>query len=263
MMNNKERLKEFAASIGVSETGAAPLGSRSAFVCLFPYFGGYEKGNLSVYAYSTDYHAVTKAKLGEICRFLKTELSAEEAEGFSDIGPSVDKDLAFRAGLGFYGKNTLMINPRLGSYFFIGYVLTDVFLEPDKPLSMDCGLCGRCVCACPGNALENGFDISRCASAINQKKGVLSEEETEILKRAGYAFGCDICQKVCPHNQDPPPPMEEFTKNRIFNLTEDMLEGLSNREFKEKYGGYAFAWRGKNVLLRNIRLLEQEKRGLC
>lgn len=251
----KQEIKNFAASIGIEETGVTELDGKTAFVCLFPYFSGYENGNLSVYAYSTDYHIVTRRKLNQICEFMRG-LGAEYAEGFADIGPSVDKDLAYSAGLGFYGRNTLMINPRLGSYFFIGYVLTDLPLEPDSPLGRSCLGCGRCAAACPGGALKDGFDISRCASAVNQKKGGLSEEETELVRRAGYAFGCDICQKVCPHNQNPPPPMPEFLENRVFNLTEEMFADLSNREFKEKYGSYAFAWRGKNVLLRNIRILK-------
>ncbi len=252
----KSRLKTFAAGIGIDETGVTQMNGKTAFVCLFPYFSGYEDGNLSVYAYSTDYHIVTRRKLKQICEFLFSA-GASYAEGFADIGPSVDKNLAYAAGLGFYGRNTLMINPRLGSYFFIGYVLTDLPLEPDSPLEQGCAGCERCVEACPGGALNGGFDITRCASAVNQKKGELSDEEAELVRRAGYAFGCDICQRVCPHNQNPPPPMPEFLENRIFNLTEDMFSGVSNREFKEKYGSYAFAWRGKNVLLRNIRILNK------
>lgn len=256
----KNKIKEFALSLGISETGVTDLNGKTAFVCLFPYFTGYEKGNLSVYCYSTDYHLVVKNKLEQICRFILENTDAACAQGFADIGPEVDKNLAYAAGLGFYGKNTLMINPRLGSYFFIGYVLTDLPLEKDAPLQEKCASCGRCIAACPGNALENGFCIERCASAINQKKGTLTHEEIQIMRKSGYAFGCDICQRVCPHNLSPAPPMEEFTVNRIFNLTRDMLCGLSNREFKEKYGSYAFSWRGKNILLRNIEILSQEER---
>ncbi len=251
----KQQIKAFAAKLGITETGVTQYGGKTAFVCLFPYFSGYENGNLSVYAYSTDYHLVTREKLGKICEYILAETDATCAEGFADIGPEIDKDLAFHAGLGFYGKNTLMINPRLGSYFFIGYVLTDLYMEPDLPLDTGCLGCGRCIAACPGNALDGGFNIDRCASAVSQKKGALSPDEEALIRRSGCAFGCDICQKVCPHNQNPPAPMPEFSENRIFNLTEDMLAPLSNREFKEKYGRYAFAWRGKAVLLRNIRIL--------
>ncbi len=253
----KQRLKDFAASIGINETGVTSFDGKTAFVCLFPYFSGYGEGNLSVYAYSADYHAVARKKLGQICEFILANTSAKEAECFADIGPSVDKNLAYSAGLGFYGKNTLIINPRLGSYFFIGYVLTDLPLEEDKPLPDTCLGCGRCVSACPGNALDGGFKLERCASHINQKKGELTDGEKAILRSSGYAFGCDICQRVCPHNRELPSPMPEFLENRIYNLSEDMFVGLSNKEFKERYGGYAFSWRGKGVLLRNISVLNE------
>ncbi len=177
----KTQIINFARSIGISEIGFTTLDNKTAIVCLFPYFEDYHEGNLSAYAYSTDYHIVTKEKLGLICEYILKNTSATEAEGFADIGPSVDKDLCYWAGLGFYGKNTLMINPRLGSYFFIGYVLTDLALEPDSPMTGSCIGCGKCVAACPGNALENGFDLSRCVSAINQKKGTLTAEEEGLI----------------------------------------------------------------------------------
>lgn len=253
----KQKLKAYAASLGITETGVAAYGGSTAFVCLFPYFSGKEEGNLSVYAYSRDYHIVVKEKLGRICDFLISECGAERAEAFADIGPAVDKNLAYHAGLGFYGKNTLMINPRLGSFFFIGYVLTDLVMECDKPLEGGCLGCGRCVRACPGGALDGGFHEERCASALTQKKGELTEDERAIIRRAGCVFGCDVCQLVCPHNAAPPPPMPEFLENRIFNLRRDMLDGLSNREFREKFGDRAFAWRGKAVLMRNLGILEK------
>ncbi len=253
----KRKLKAFAASLGITETGVTTYGGRTAFVCLFPYFAGKEEGNLSVYAYSRDYHAIIREKLAHICDFLLTDCGAAYAEGFADIGPAVDKSLAYCAGLGFYGRNTLMINPRLGSFFFIGYVLTDLPMESDKPLGGKCLGCGRCAEACPGKALDEGFHAERCASALTQKKGPLTEDEREIIRRSGCVFGCDICQLVCPHNSAPPQPMPEFLKDRICNLTHDMLKGLSNREFRDKFGGRAFAWRGKAVLLRNLDILEK------
>lgn len=253
----KNKIKEFIKTLGINEVGITDLNGKTAIVCLFPYFSGYEEGNLSVYCYSTDYHIITKEKLNLICRFLLSKTNATYAEGFADIGPEVDKNLAYASGLGFYGKNTLLINTRLGSYFFIGYVLTDLELEHDEPLNQTCLSCGKCINSCPGNALKDGFNTPRCASAINQKKGELKQWEIEIMRASGYAFGCDICQKVCPHNQNPPAPMAEFLENRIFNLTRDMFEGLSNKEFKAKYGSYAFSWRGKNILLRNIEILNE------
>lgn len=253
----KNKIKDFAAGLGIRETGVAAYEDKTAVVCLFPYFSGYHPGNLSVYAYSLDYHKIVGDKLRLLSDFLM-ENGASRAEGYADIGPKIDKALARRAGLGFYGKNNLLINPRLGSYFFIGYVLTDLTLEPDTPLNMSCLGCGRCVAACPGGALDRGFDPNRCVSALTQKRDELTADEQGLIKRAGYAFGCDICQKVCPHNSIDHSPMPEFCEGQIFNLTADMLEGLSNRGFREKFGRYAFAWRGKTVLLRNIGILNEK-----
>ena len=251
----KEKIKRRARELGIREVGFAEYMGRSA-VCLFPYFSGYEPGNLSVYAYSLDYHVIVRDKLKQLGNYL-SEIGAETVEGFVDIGPEVDKNLAYHAGLGFYGRNSLLINPRLGSYFFIGYILTDLKLEPDRPMEASCKGCGRCAAACPGGALDSGFNAEHCVSAITQKKGELTPEEKALIKKAGYVFGCDICQKVCPHNDIDFEPMPEFTQNQIFNLKSEMFDGLSKREFKEKFGGYAFAWRGKAVLLRNLKILEE------
>lgn len=250
----RDKIKSFAAGLGIKEVGFTEYNGKTAVVCLFPYFSEYHPGNLSVYAYSLDYHKIIKEKLGLLGEFIINN-GASEAESYADIGPEIDKNLAWLAGLGFYGKNSLLINPRLGSYFFIGYILTDLKTETDGPLDMKCQDCGRCVAACPGGALDTGFDPSRCVSALTQKKGELTADEQELIKKAGYAFGCDICQKVCPHNAIEFSPMPEFSTDRIFNLTADMFDGLSNRDFKEKYGKYAFAWRGKSVLIRNIEIL--------
>ncbi len=253
----KDRIRSFAAGLGINEVGFTEFRDKTAVVCLFPYFSGYFPGNLSVYAYSLDYHCILRDKLNLLSNYLLAN-GAAEAAGYADIGPEIDKDLAYHAGLGFYGKNSLLINPRLGSYFFIGYVLTDLKLEPDKPMDGACLSCGRCVSACPGGALSSGFNKERCVSALTQKKGDLTGAERSLIKKAGYVFGCDICQKVCPHNDIAFSPMPEFTTDRITSLTADMLEGLSNRAFREKYGRYAFAWRGKAVLLRNIKILDEE-----
>ncbi len=253
----KEKIRLRANELGIKEVGFTEYSGKSAVVCLFPYFSGYETGNLSVYAYSPDYHVIVRDKLKQLGNFL-SENGAETVEGFVDIGPEVDKNLAYQAGLGFFGRNSLLINPRLGSYFFIGYVLTDLKLEPDKPAGTCCKGCGRCAAACPGGALDGGFNAERCVSAITQKKSELTPKEKALIKKADYVFGCDICQKVCPHNNIDFEPMPEFTHDRIFDLKAEMLDGLSNREFKEKFGGYAFAWRGKGVLLRNLKILDEE-----
>lgn len=251
----KTKIFNYIYSLGIEKCGVAPCGEKYAVVCLFPYFGGYREGNLSLYTHSCDYHTIVGKKLKKICDFIHTLSPEAECECFCDIGPEIDRHLAYLAGLGFYGENTMLINDDFGSYFFIGYVLTNLSLSLDAPLKKTCLKCGKCKEACPGGALSDSFNIEKCASHISQKKGKLTNEETEILKKSSLIFGCDICQRVCPHNNITPRPMAEFTEDIISSLTLSDLEGLSNKEFANKYKNRAFSWRGKKVLERNIDIL--------
>ncbi len=255
--NMNKEIENFLKSIGILKAGFCECENKSAIVCLFPYYTEGE-GNLSVYARSLDYHKVVKEKLYEIENFLKTNLNAKYTESYSDIGPEREKVLAKNAGLGFLGKNSLIISPEGGSFFFIGYVLCDLKLEYDKPIKTDCKDCDLCQRFCVGKALTNdGFNINLCASAISQKKGDLTEEEIKILKKSKKIFGCDMCQTVCPYNKVPLKAIEEFTKDLIFSLKKEDIEGLSEKAFREKYKDRAFIWRGKRVIERNLNILEK------
>lgn len=252
----KKKIIDFTASISIEKCGVSEYDGKSAVVCLFPYFSEYREGNLSLYAHSLDYHKIISEKLDLLSRFIKGIDPSCSTQSFCDIGPSVDRLLAYRAGLGFYGKNGMLINDEYGSFFFIGYVLCDLKLTPDLPLEHECIGCGKCFVACPGGAIsENGIDISKCASHISQKKGILTKEEEDILKKSGLIFGCDACQKVCPHNKGVPCAMTEFTENLMPDISLDDIKDLSNRQFLEMYANRAFSWRGKNLLERNIKLL--------
>ncbi len=256
----KNKIFDFIHSIGIEKCGVAKYDNKSAIVCLFPYFCGNDEGNLSLYARGYDYHSVIKEKLSLVTDYIKALLTDAVCEIFADIGPEVDRHLAYEAGLGFYGKNRMLINDDFGSYFFIGYILTDLPLESDKPLNKSCMGCNKCIESCVGSALGEGFQLERCASHISQKKGTLTESEIAILKKSNLIFGCDMCQRVCPHNNITPHPMKEFTEDMIYSLYMDDIENLSNKEFLSKYKNRAFSWRGKNVLLRNINILESGKR---
>lgn len=256
-MAMKDKIFNFIHSLGIEKCGVARYGENSAVVCLFPYYCGESDGNLSLYTRSLDYHLVIKKKLSPVCDFIRTLMSDAECEIFADTGPEVDRQLAYEAGLGFYGKNKMLINDDFGSYFFIGYILCNLNLTPDTPLQKTCMGCNRCMENCPGGALGKDFDINRCASHISQKKGNLTESEIAILKKSSLVFGCDICQRICPHNNITPKPMEDFTKDLIDNINLSDLESLSNREFMKKYKNRAFSWRGKGVLERNIKVTER------
>ena len=231
--------------------------AKSIIVCLFSYNVKInEKSNISSYAYGTDYHIVVKKKLERLSEILTD--NGFSAQCYTDTGALSDRYLAFNAGLGFYGKNGMLINHKLGSRFFIGHIITDCMLDADKPVdNYMCMGCGKCIDACPSGAIKDGFlfDEKLCASYITQKKGELSDREQDIIKKSGYIWGCDICQNVCPYNSNPlKTSIEEFKENLIYNL--DIDENMSNREFKRLYGDRAFSWRGKNILIRNADLLK-------
>lgn len=253
----KNKIFNFIHSLGIEKCGTARYGEKSAIVCLFPYFCGDSEGNLSLYARGLDYHLVIKEKLSPVCDFIRTIAPDVECQIFADIGPEVDRQLAYEAGLGFYGKNQMLINDDFGSYFFIGYILCDLALAADTPLQKTCMGCNLCIENCPGGALGESFDINKCASHISQKKGDLTENEIAILKKSGLVFGCDMCQRVCSHNNITLKPLKEFTKDLIDSISLSDLDGLSNREFGKKYKNRAFSWRGKGVLERNIKFIEE------
>lgn len=239
---------------------------RSIVVVLFPYYAGEKEGNLSLYCRGLDYHVVTKRYLEPVAKTLQTYMGSElRCEIYADTGPLADRYLALRAGLGFIGRNQMLIHPRYGSYFFIAYMTFNAAFEADEPLQKgpsECMNCGRCISSCPGKALQldGSFRAERCRSGITQKKGELQPWEMEIFYRDALIFGCDVCQQVCPHNQKLPlSPIPEFTENRIDVLTEEDLKGLSKKQFLQKYPDRAFTWRGPEVLRRNIRWMNEKK----
>ncbi len=228
--------------------------AKSIIVCLFPYYTGEDdNSNISKYARIPDYHKIAKDKLTEICKFIKKETSDVKTECLADTGVLHDRHLAYLAGLGIVGKNTLLINEKYGTYFFIGYIITDLELEYDKPQSSNCKMCNRCKNACPGQALDGEFlDCEKCVSYITQLKEI-TEEQREILKKQDKIYGCDKCQEVCPHNENPIlTPIKEFYKKRVVNIDKNELLNMSNKEFKEKYGDFPFSWRKKCVILKNF-----------
>ena len=166
-------------------------------------------GIVARYALSRDYHRVLKAKLLELLRWMERESGTrlDAARAYVDTGPVFERELAERAGLGWFGRNTMLINPGIGSYFFLAALLVEVELEPDAPFAVDrCGTCSRCVDACPTGALlgrdANGapvMDATRCISYLTiEQRGAIPEELRPLI--GNRIYGCDICQEVCPWN---------------------------------------------------------------
>jgi len=158
------------------------------------------------YAVGKDYHLVMKEKLLELANFLKSEHPNANFYVGVDSSPIPERALALKSGIGFLGKNSMVIKPGLGSYFFIGVILTTKEFLPDQALSWNCGECRLCIDACPTQAIiSNGVvDARRCLSyqTIEQKTPMTAEQ---IEKNRGWLFGCDICQEACPYNHDNTP----------------------------------------------------------
>ncbi len=236
---------------------------RSALVILFPYKPeAEEEGNIALYARAMDYHKINHQYLAKLITAMKAAYPAEEFLPLVDTSPLVDRYLAYQAGLGFFGKNHCLIHPRYGSYVTIGSILTTLALPADAPLSLSCGDCHICMSRCPGRAIsETRLSPWHCKSYISQKKEDLTEEEIRILTATPYIFGCDECQAHCPYNLSAlPSPLPEIKENRIASLSLETLQQISNRAFDKTYRAYAFAWRGRKVLLRNAELIEKKLR---
>lgn len=203
------------------------------------------RGRISIGAMKKDYHIIIEEKLN----FIKDSLNLN-GDAFVDKGYLVDREVALRCGLGRRGKNGILINEKLGSIIFIGYLLVDEVLTPTKPLPEKdiCGDCDICVKACPGNAiLKDRLNYQTCKSYLTQCKTLTLESEKTLIGRQIY--GCDICQLCCPHNEnkyyDPIDDIEVF-----FPDLEKLLF-ISNKEFEQTYKKTAAGWRGKKLLQRN------------
>ncbi|MCR4341652.1 MAG: tRNA epoxyqueuosine(34) reductase QueG [Gemmatimonadaceae bacterium] len=176
---------------------------KSAVVVGMNYGGKAPPGPVARYARGDDYHDVMTARLRELHAWLQTELGRDIAgKAYVDTGPILERDLARKAGLGWFGKNTMLLNPEIGSFFFLGALLLDLELEPDAPFEADrCGTCTRCLDACPTDAFvaPRVLDATRCISylTIELKTEIPSEFHGAIGENI---YGCDICQDVCPWN---------------------------------------------------------------
>jgi epoxyqueuosine reductase len=164
------------------------------------------KGRVALYARGRDYHVVLRSLLGQLVTQLAQQLGETfEHRKFVDTGPLLERELAAAAGLGWIGKNTLLLHERLGSYLFLGEVITTLELVPDKPEVDRCGGCTRCLDGCPTHAFPAPYqlDASRCISYLTiEHRAHVPEELHEPI--SDWVYGCDVCQQVCPFNRHPP-----------------------------------------------------------
>ena len=251
------RLLPFLSTDALEKVEALCPRPKTVLAAAFPYYAGERPGNLSLYARGEDYHAVVVRRLNTVCEALTEQYPGESFFPSADNSPLPEREAAWLAGIGLRGASGLLILPPYGTYVFLGTILTGAALElPERSPAPDCPRCGACRAACPAGAMgEGGPDVSRCLSELTQKKGALTGEEEARLKAHPLIWGCDFCQRACPFNAAPAlSPLPEFSTDLVDSLENADLEGLTNRTFREKYGGRAFAWRGPGPLRRNLEL---------
>lgn len=213
---------------------------------------------ISTYAYGRDYHFVIKEKLAELLSFIRAEIGEVNGRAFVDSAPVLDRAWAKRSGLGWVGKNANLIHPKAGSFFFIAELITDLKLEEDAPMKDYCGTCTRCIDACPTDAivLPQVVDGSKCISYVTiELKDAIPEAFKGHMKN--WAFGCDICQDVCPWNRFSSPSKEEMFEPRegVLQMKEKDWMELTEEVFAEKFKESPLLRTGLKNMKRNIQFI--------
>jgi len=215
---------------------------------------------ISNYAYGIDYHKVVKDRLFELLKFIEKDVGKRKARVFVDSAPVLDRAWAHKSGLGFIGKNTMLINRKGGSYFFIGHIIIDLELAYEQNLAEKnfCGSCTLCIKACPTNAIiPFKLDATKCISYLTiENKGEIPDNFKN--KFQNWIFGCDICQEVCPWNRE-----VEAHKEPLFNLSDDLQKmrkkdwrNLDKNTFDKLFWESAVMRAGYKGLKRNIQFLD-------
>lgn len=220
----------------------------SAIVVAMNYGGTEPSGPVARYARGDDYHVVMVERLRQLHLWIGERLGREvRGRAYVDTGPILERDLARKAGLGWFGKNTNLLNPNLGSFFFIGSLLVDLELEADPPFETEhCGTCTRCIEACPTQAIvaPGELDATRCISYLTiEAKGEIPTELREGI--GGLIYGCDICQDVCPWNEkfslglmeDSPFVAREAVARKDARALAREILGLAQEEFPSVFRG--------------------------
>ncbi|MDP8948421.1 MAG: tRNA epoxyqueuosine(34) reductase QueG [Actinomycetota bacterium] len=215
-------------------------------------------GRVARYAWGRDYHEVIKERLFRLRKELEKELGVRiKARGFTDAVPLLERSAAQHAGLGFFGRNSCLINGETGSYFFIADLIVDLELEPDAPGMGTCGRCTRCMDGCPTGAIKapGVVDARLCISYLTiENRGEIPRDLRQAL--GDWAFGCDVCQEVCPYNKRKatrsrwPEFSEEAGAGQYLEI-EEVLAIRSEEEFERRFAGTPLTRPGRAGLLRN------------
>ena len=251
---------------------AIMLGAKAAVVTLTNYFHG-DRGpspdarapRVAQYAWSSDYHDVLGQRLEQLAEAIRLLAPGSKTRCYVDAGPVPERELAQLAGLGWIGKNMMLINPEIGSFTFIGVVLTDAELEPDLPFDADrCGTCQRCLEACPTQAFAGPRDLDAraCISYLTiERRGEFTAAEQAQVGE--WLFGCDVCQDVCPWNVS----FAQVTADAgiaprpgVMAPDADALVEMTDEEFARRYGDTPFSRPGAAGMRRNAAALRASRR---
>ena len=212
--------------------------------------------NISAYAVSRDYHLFFGELFDELIPQLEHRFPDFKFAGFADHSPIAEVEAATKAGLGAIGKNHLFLTKEHSSYVFLGEIITNAILPVTPHATSVCTSCGACLAACPVD-----LSVERCLSALTQKKGELTDAEQALILSSGCLWGCDICQNACPITKAAKKTGGIYTQIPFFaddsipNLTKSYLEAMSDEAFAAR----AYSWRGKQVILRNLSLKEEQE----
>ena len=237
--------------------------SKSVISLLFNYYTNKKQEDnqspkISTYAFGEDYHFVIKRKLKELMNYIKSKIGDVGGSVFVDSAPIMEKAWASKSGLGWIGKNTNLISKKTGSFFFIAVVIVDLELEYDSPTTDHCGSCTKCIDACPTEALIAPYQIdgSKCISYLTiELKDQIPNEFKD--KMDNWAFGCDVCQTVCPWNRFANEHEEEsFTpKEELLKMTKNEWSEITEEVFDKVFKNSAIKRTKFDGLKRNIKFL--------
>ncbi|EXJ22435.1 Epoxyqueuosine (oQ) reductase QueG [Alkalibacterium sp. AK22] len=219
-----------------------------------PRVKGERRGEFARASWGRDYHEILSEKMDQLIAYIRSEAGEDvRFKPMVDTGELVDVAVAQRAGLGFIGRNGLLITEEYGSYVYLGEIITNIPFEPDKEVAFGCGDCTRCIDACPTDALlgDGRMNAKCCLSFQTQTKGYMPKE---YRRQMGHViYGCDICQIVCPYNKGIDSHFHEEMEPESENTNPKLkpLLTISNKEFKQAFGPLAGSWRGKKPIQRN------------
>jgi epoxyqueuosine reductase len=242
-------------------------GAKSVISVLLNYYPGdpqisTQPPKISRYALGTDYHNVMKGMLWEMLDIMRKEFGPINGRAFVDSAPVLERAWALKAGLGWIGKNSMLINPKIGSYTFIGELIIDIELESStNQVPNRCGTCTRCIDACPTGAIVAPYvvDARKCISYLTiEKKSPLSEDEKSSLN--GWCFGCDICQEVCPWNKkiNLASLYEIRPKPEVLEKSSELFTKLSEEVFITLFGDTPISRAGYSKFISQIHEIKNQ-----